>query len=169
MMFRQTLRLIGFAAATCVMLAGAATAQQTPSANSLALAKELIDVKGAATMFDPVVDGVIRTHRDAILGANPNLSKPLAEIEAQMRVEYGPRRAEVQNQIVTAYADHFTEQELKEALAFYRSPLGKKLLAEEPKVLEDSMKSVAGWSEKFAAEVSTRMRAELRKKGFNPM
>lgn len=169
MILRQPLRLICAVAAACVLFAGAAAAQSKPSANALALAKELVAVKGASTMFDPIVDGVIRTYKDGLLGANPNLGKPLADIEIQLRAEYAPRRAEVQNQVVTAYATHFTEAELKDAIAFYKSPLGKKLLTEEPKVLDDTMKAVNDWSDKFAHEVSARLRSELKKKGFNPI
>ena len=58
---------------------------------------------------------------------------------------------------------------LKEAVAFYKSPLGKKLLVEEPKVAEASMKAADEWSQKFAGEVAAKMRAELRKKGLNPI
>ena len=47
--------------------------------------------------------------------------------------------------------------------------LGKKLRVEEPKVAEASMKAADEWSQKFAAEVATKMRAELKKKGLNPI
>ena len=54
------------------------------------------------------------------------------------------------------YASHFTEQELKDALAFYKSPLGKKLIAEEPKALEETINAADDWSRKFAAEVDAK-------------
>ena len=37
------------------------------------------------------------------------------------------------------------------------------------KVAEASMKAADDWSQKFAAEVATKMRAELKKKGLNPI
>ena len=64
---------LGFALAVCV---GAADAQQ-PSANAVAAAKELITVKGAAAIYDPLVPGVVEQARRALLQANPTLGKDL--------------------------------------------------------------------------------------------
>ena len=51
------------------------------------------------------------------------------------------------------YATHFTEQELKDILAFYKSPVGKKLLAQQPNVVEASMKFAQDWANKLSDEV----------------
>jgi hypothetical protein len=77
------------------------------------------------------------------------------------------RRADLEQQIVRVYAQHFTEQELKQAVAFYRSPLGKKLISEEPKALDESMKVANEWSGKLAEEVIAKMRAEMKKRGHD--
>jgi hypothetical protein len=78
-----------------------------------------------------------------------------------------PRRVELRQTLARTYAQHFTEQELKDAIAFYRTPLGKKLVTEEPKAMEETMKSADAWSRKFAEEVVAKLRAELKKKGLN--
>ena len=41
------------------------------------------------------------------------------------------------------YAARFTEQELKDMVAFYKSPLGKKMIAQEPQVLDETFNFVA--------------------------
>jgi hypothetical protein len=73
----------------------------------------------------------------------------------------------MQQELTRIYASHFTEQELKDALAFYKTPLGKKLISEEPKALEESMKAADDWSRKFATEVDAKFRAEMQKRGKN--
>ena len=73
----------------------------------------------------------------------------------------------MEQQIVRVYAQYFTEQELKDAVAFYRTPLGKKLISEEPKALDESMKVANEWSNKLAEEVIAKMRAEMKKKGHD--
>ncbi len=167
MIVRQAVRLI--CAAAIIAFASAAQAQPAPSANSIAFAKELIDIKGAAKIYDPIVSGVIQYHKNLILQSNPNLNKDLTEISQKLYNELLPRRAELQQDVVKIYALHFTEQELKDALAFYKTPLGRKLISEEPKILEATMKRADQWSGKFAEEVVAKMRAELRKKGHNVM
>ena len=50
-----------------------------------------------------------------------------------MRKDLQPRFGELTNEIARLYATHFTEQELKDILAFYTSPAGKKMLSEQPR------------------------------------
>jgi hypothetical protein len=136
---------------------------QTPA--SLAAAKELISLKGGATMFDPLVPGVIESAKNTYLPTNPQLSKELNEVSLQLRKEYDPKRAEILNEVSKIYAQHFTEQELKDLVAFYKTPLGKKMITEEPIALDQSLKAAQAWATKFSDEVLERFRAEMKKKG----
>ena len=80
-------------------------------------------------MFDPVIDGVIEQTKGALLQTNPQLAKDLNEVAAQLRTEFAPRRRGVARpRSRAAYAQRFTEQELKDMLAFYKTPLGKKMI-----------------------------------------
>ncbi len=49
------------------------------------------------------------------------------------------RESEIGEQMAKIYASDFTEQELKDLVTFYKSTLGQKLLAEEPKTIAASM------------------------------
>jgi hypothetical protein len=133
------------------------------------LAKELIDLKGAAATYDPLVNGVIQYHRNFFMQNNPNLARALDEVAQKLAGDLAPRRAEMQQELTRIYASHFTEQELKDALAFFKTPLGKKLISEEPKALEASMKAADDWSRRFAVEVDAKFRAEMQKRGHNLM
>ena len=68
---------------------GSAQAQQ-PSAAAISMAKELIALKGAATMYDPVVRGVVEQAKNVLLRTNPMLSKELNEVTAKLHAEYAP-------------------------------------------------------------------------------
>jgi hypothetical protein len=145
---------------------GNANAQQ-PSASALATAKELITTKGATAIFEPVVPGVIEQAKSTLLRTNPMLSKDLNEVAAKLRADYAPRSVEVVNDIAKLYATRFTEQELKDALAFYKSPLGRKLLVEEPRVLDEGMRNAQTWANKLSEEVLGKIRAEMKKRGHD--
>jgi hypothetical protein len=145
---------------------GSANAQE-PSATALATAKELITVKGAVAIFDPLVPGVIEQTKSVFLRTNPMLGKDLNEVAAKLRTDYAPRGAEVINDTAKLYATRFTEQELKDALAFYKSPLGGKLLVEEPKLLDEGMKNAQTWANKLSEEIIGKIRAEMKKRGHD--
>ena len=143
---------------------GSAQAQQ-PTATALATAKELITTKGAAAIFDPVVPGVIEQAKSVLLRTNPMLSKDLNEVAAKLRADYAPRSVEIVNDTARLYATRFTEQELKDALAFYKSPIGRKLLVEEPRILDEGMRNAQTWANKLSEEVLGKIRGEMKKRG----
>jgi hypothetical protein len=153
--------------AVIVMLLVPAQAQQQPSAGAMAAARDLMEAKGAKNLLEPVVVGVIEQSRIIILQTNPALQKDLDEVAAQLRTEFAPRTSEQLNEMTRLYAQRFTEQELKEAVAFYKTPLGRKILVEEPKILDESFARIREWANKMEDEVRGRIRAEMKKRGHN--
>jgi uncharacterized protein len=148
------------------MFTGLASAEE-PAPSVLALAKELIVLKGSTQLWDAVVPGVIEQAKGVFMQTNPALGKELNDVAAQLRTEYAPRASQLVDQVAQLYAKTFTEQELKDALAFYKSPLGRKIVSEEPKVLDDGFRRIQEWTNKFSEEVMGRMRAEMKKKGYD--
>jgi hypothetical protein len=149
-----------------VLIAPAATAlAQQPSAAAIAVAKEVVIVKGAGALFDPLVAGVIEKAKGMFLQTNPMLANPLNEVAAKLKAEYAARSADIINDVAKLYAMRFSEKELKEVLAFYKSPLGRKMIEEEPKILDQGMRDARAWADRFSEEVIKKMRAEMRKRG----
>ena len=155
------------AIAVALVAASPAAHAQQPSAASMLVAKQLIQVTGATGLFNPLIAGVVEQAKLLYLQQDPALAKDLNEIAAKMRKDLQPRFAEVTNEIARLYATHFTEQELKAILAFYRSPVGKKMLAQQPVVVNSSMKFAQDWANKLSEQVTSKMRDELKKKGHN--
>jgi hypothetical protein len=149
----------------CTGIAGAQTAA-SPSPAAIAAAKELVMLKGGANMFDPLIPGVIESVKNTYVPTNPQLIQPLNEVAAQLRKDYEPKRAEILNEVSRIYAQHFTEQELKDLVAFYKTPLGQKMITQEPIALDQSLKAAQDWASKFSDEVLQRFRAEMKKKGY---
>ena len=82
-----------------------------------------------------------------------------------MRADLAPRFTELTDEVAKLYAAHFTERSSRQVLAFYKSPVGKKLIAEQPKVVEESMKFAQDWANKLSDQVIANMRDELKKRG----
>src|SRR5207249_9876911 len=112
-----------------------------------------VPAKGAGALYSPLVSGVLERTTSVFLLTNPMLGKDLNEVAARLHTEYASRSAEILTEVAKLYASHFTEQELKDVLAFYKSPLGRKLVAEEPIILDQSMKTAQTWAEGFSQEI----------------
>ncbi len=147
--------------------AAALASAEEPTPAAVAVAKELIVLKGSTQLWDAVVPGVIEQVKAVFMQTNPALGKELNDVAAQLRTEYAPRASQLVDQVAQLYARTFTEQELKDALTFYKSPLGRKIVNEEPKVLDDGFRRIQQWANKFSEEVMSKMRAEMKKKGYD--
>jgi uncharacterized protein len=156
---------VAFSLALALPISIAPAAAQQPSPAALATAKEIVTVKGADAFWRPVVRGVVERAKGMFLQSNPMLGKDLNEVAAKLHAEFDARTAEMLNDAAKAYTSRFTEQELKDLLAFYKSPLGKKMLAQDPAILEQNMKDAQAWADKLSNEVISKMRAEMRKRG----
>jgi hypothetical protein len=161
-------RTLSAGAVAIALLTAPAALAQAPSAAAMATAKQLVDITGATTLFSPLIAGVVEQSKLLYLQQNPMLQKDLNEIAEKMRNDLKPRFAEVTDEVARQYAEHFSEQELKDILAFYQSPAGKKLLIEQPKVVNGSMQFAQDWANKLSTEVTAKMRDELKKRG-HPM
>jgi hypothetical protein len=148
-------------------LAASAQAQPAPSANAIALAKEIIVIKGSALGFDSVGPAVIEKAKLLFLQTNPALSKDLNDVAAKLRADNAARFAEPLNDAAKVYASRFTEQELKDVLTFYKSAAGKKVVAEEPLIFQESMTNLDQWASALSEEIIGKMRAEMKKRGHD--
>ncbi|RAI45065.1 DUF2059 domain-containing protein [Rhodoplanes roseus] len=162
------------AAAVVALASGAfglapAHAQSTPAPSpaAVATARELIVIKGGSAMFDPIVTGVVEFVKNTFLPTNPQLGNELNEVALKLRKDYDAKRGELLNEVATVYAQKFTEAELKELIAFYKSPLGKKMSTEEPVAIDEGLKRAQVWADAFSNEVMSKFREEMKKKGHD--
>jgi hypothetical protein len=167
-LMQSAIRAMRLAVLACVLAAvsSAAHAQQ-PSASALATAKEIIIAQNGTAVLTPLIPGVVEQAKLLLLQQNPSLSKVLNEVGDQMRTEMAPRFDELTNEMARLYASRFTEQELKDVLAFYKSPLGKKVMTEQPVITEQTLNFAQTWANSLSDVVLARMRDELKKRGYS--
>ena len=65
--------------------------------------------------------------------------------------------------IVPIYQKHFSEEEIRELLRFYRSPTGKKVTETLPMVMQESMVAGQQWGRSLSQRVLKKARAERAK------
>lgn len=166
-MYRKTalhlLRVGAFALALAVP--GLAFAQAQPSAAQIQIARDVVEASGSARSFDPIIPGMLQRSINAFVPQNPDLQKPIVESVQTIAPAFEKRRSEIIDILARVYAAKFTEAELKELLVFYRSTIGKKFVAEQPAVLEESFRRTQEWSAKLAEEIVAALRAEMKKRG----
>lgn len=70
------------------------------------------------------------------------------------------RRGELEEGYVTLYDRHFTTAEIRDLLAFYDSPIGKRFLAEQPALMREGIALGQEWGSRIGADVGRTLSAE---------
>jgi hypothetical protein len=164
-----------YALAALIVLGTIGTARQAvaqaaahqPSPAAILLAKQLVNIRDIKDVYRPLVRGVVIKTKNVFMQTNFMWSKDLNEVADIVQKQYEPRVSELVDATARIYATHFSEQELKDLVTFYQSPVGQKALVEEPKILEESMAGAGSWGDNLSQEVMVSMRAEMKKRGHD--
>ena len=116
-------------------------------------------------MYANAVPNIVAADQGQLLQSNLNYQKDLNEVAVIVAKNLAGRENEIGDGMAKIYANEFTEQELKDLVMFYKSPLGQKLLSTEPKAIQLSMSYMNTWAQQFAEIVNGEFRAEMHKRG----
>jgi hypothetical protein len=143
----------------------AATPLKPGSPAALAAAKEILTMKNAAAMYANAVPNLVEQTKNTLMQSNLNYQKDLNEVAVIVAKNLAGREKEIGEGMAQVYANEFTEQELKDLVNFYKSPLGQKLLSSEPRAIQFSMSYMNQWAQVFAETINGQFRAEMKKRG----
>ena len=168
--FSGILSAVGLAVSLALAAAPVAAQQPAPaakpaSAAALAAAKEILGMKNVSAMYASAVPAIVDQTKNSLLQSNLNYQKDLNEVAIVVAQNLAGREKEIGDGMAQIYASEFTEQELKDLVTFYKSPLGQKLLTNEPRAIQSSMAFMNNWARQFGEFVNGQFRAEMRKRG----
>ena len=173
--FSRILSATGLALGLALTAAPAGAQQKQPPAEAtplkpaspaaLAAAKEILAMKNASAMYASAVPNLVEQAKNGLVQNNLNYQKDLGEVAIIVAKSLAGREKEIGDGMAQIYANEFTEQELKDLVTFYKSPLGTKLLATEPRAIQFSMSYMNQWAQQFAATIDVEFRNEMKKRG----
>jgi hypothetical protein len=156
---------IGLALAVAPVNAQQPAPAKPVSPTAIAAAKEILGMKNANAMYAQAVPSVVEQTKASLLQNNLNYQKDLNEVAIIVAQSLAGREKESGEGMAKVYADGFTEQELKDLVTFYKSPLGQKLLTAEPQAIQSSIAYMKQWAQNFSQVVTAQFRAEMHKRG----
>lgn len=161
MPFRSS-ALAGLALAALLAAPLPAAAQD---AQKTQLARDMLVSMRAADNFDAVIPAVLNALKPALTANDPKAAKDWDEIAPLMAQEFSSMKASLLDDIAAIYAHTFESDELRQFIAFYRSPAGDKLARLTPTLAQETMGAGQKFGQQVAVRVTERMREELRKRG----
>ncbi|WP_338664377.1 DUF2059 domain-containing protein [Pararoseomonas sp. SCSIO 73927] len=151
--------------------AAPAPAASTPAGDpeARAAARQLMDLTGATAMMDQVLAGMRPLLVQALRQQSPQVPQATVEkaVDEVLIPEFRARLPEAADATVDLYVRNFTAAELREVIAFYGTPVGRKLLQALPQLMQQSVAVGQAWGQRVAQEALTKHRAALRERGIN--
>jgi hypothetical protein len=132
-------------------LAAVVTAQssQPQSSSKEAKIRELMHMTGAAKMGIQIVDQMINQFRKT------ETNVP-ASFWDDVRAGFNPE--ELENRAVPIYAKHFDETEIQQIIAFYKTPIGQKMLKELPGIVSECVEVGQRWGQEIVQKIIERLK-----------
>ncbi len=140
-------------------------------AKQRALAEEMLEVSQASSVLDNMSKQVDAMFAQTVQQMNLPEDKKAEAERYQQRLntimKEGMSWDKLKGQFVDVYVDVFSEKELEELVAFYKSPLGQKLIVKMPLLMQESMALAQKQMQSIIPQIkalSEDMQAELYQK-----
>ena len=138
---------------------------QTPSPEALAVARSLISTMKLTDQYKALLPVILMSIKPAVVQGRPEIERDYDAMAAQIADAYAPYYSSMVDSAASLYASNFTVDELREIDAFYRLPVGQKLLQKSLPITQQSMQIGQDASRKAAEDLRIRLTDLLRQKG----
>ncbi|GEL10959.1 hypothetical protein SAMN05192550_1964 [Flavobacterium glycines] len=115
--------------------------------------KQLLELSGSGKMGIQVMDQMMSSFKSSY-------SVVKQEFWEEFKKEINPD--DIENMILPIYDKYYTEADIDQLTAFYKSPIGKKMIQTMPLVMRESMVAGQNWGK----EIATKVLARLKEKGY---
>ncbi len=135
-----------------------------PAPSHLAAAKELTSMTGVLGIFDGLLPSLTAQIRQSLL-TRPEVTKDLDQVLAGLKPEIEQQKQIMIDATARYYTTAFTEAELKELIAMFKTPVGQRYLRDTPRILDTVAVETERWTGRVSELLMTRVRAEMAKRG----
>jgi uncharacterized protein len=127
----------------------------------------LLDLMGSRNLAVQYGEAFNRIVLSQLKAQDPKLAqKEIDAVKDETKKFTEEKLPELIEKLVPVYANHFTHEEVKALLAFYRSPLGMKTLKELPLIANESLGIGNFWGKSVMPDLQGRINARLQKEGY---
>lgn len=128
---------------------------------------ELLEVTGAKQVGIQMGMAINQSLAASLKAQNPNIPPRALEILGEETQTMMTENVDALfASIVPVYAEFFTEKEIRDMLAFYETPTGKKTIATMPQILNKSMMIGQQWGQSLVPQLVTNLERRFKEEGI---
>lgn len=141
--------------------------EQAPEPGRLAAAKDLMQAIGLDKQFEQALPLLAGQMRQSFISVVPDKAKEIEAVFEFLLPRLTSRRAQLLDKIAELYARKLSEDDLRTAASFYRSPAGARFIAMQPELMREGMVLGQRWGEAIGRELEEEVKIELKKRGVD--
>ncbi len=131
---------------------------QTDDSEAVRLARAILEATHTANIGEQVLGQVTKLVENSLAQANPGRQKDIDAVVTESLVpEFRKSFPALNDKTAQIYAGIFSVEDLKQLLTFYQSPLGRKLLQNQPEITRQQI----ALGQKFTQDVMSRINDKL--------
>jgi len=164
----QGLRRIGMVVLVIAgSIAGLPARAQQVTPESLAASRELMELTNANQSLDQMIMMLAPQLSQLLEQANPQQGQLVRQIVDEMVIpELRKSIPEAVDSAATIYARTFTQAELNQVIAFYKTPTGQKFIDRMPGLMTELSQAGQEWGQRAAIKALQDLAPKLREKGI---
>jgi uncharacterized protein len=132
--------------------------------------RQLIDVTGGTRLAGQFANAAVQSVTATLKSSRQDVPERVIAVLNRELVTLFEERMNTPGglieRMVAVYDRHFTHPEVKQLLAFYQTPIGRKTVEVLPAVMSESMAVGQAWGQSLAPEIRQRLAAALKKEGL---
>lgn len=151
---------------TCMLLFSISGASaQTPSPEAMTTARSLVNTMKLADPYKAMLPKIMMGLKPTLTQDRPEIERDYDAMMPMIEDAFKQYHTAMVDAVATVYANNFTVAEMRAIEAFYRQPVGQKLLEKSPAIMQQSNQVGQDASRKAADDLRTRLTEALRQKG----
>ena len=129
--------------------------------------KKMLEVTGAQKLGEQTMAAVMQQMSQSMRQANPNIPPRMLEIASEVaRGLFTKEFPSLAPRLVATYAKVLTHDEVKQLLAFYETPLGKRMIEVMPALQQASAQAGGEWAQQLVPQLQAELLARFKQEGF---
>lgn len=127
----------------------------------------LLDLTGAQKLGEQMTASFTQQFGQALRQANPNVPPRMIEIAGDVaKTLFAKEYPSLVPHMVSAYAKVMTRDDVRQLIAFYESPLGRRVLELTPLIAQAGTEASQTWVQQITPQLQAELQRRFKEEGF---
>lgn len=129
--------------------------------------KKMLEVTGAMRLGEQMSGAILQQMSQSMRQSNPNIPPRMFEIATEVtQALFVKEFPSLLPRLVATYARVLTHEEVKQLLAFYATPLGKRMIEVMPALQQGGAQAGQEWAQQLLPQLQSQLMERFKQEGF---